>query len=192
MPSSNPLRFDESTVVVSALHFAAQKHRDQRRKDNVTPYINHPIDLLTILTCEADIRDPEVLAAALLHDTLEDTDTQPEELTQLFGVRIRDLVLEMTDDKSLSQAERKRLQQQHAPALSYKARLIKLADKTANLRDLIVAPPLNWSLQRKQEYFEWAKSVVDQIRGTHATLEGIFDQAYAGKPQGVPCSLHYP
>src|ERR1019366_10101548 len=166
-------------LIIKALAFAAHKHRDQRRKDvSASPYINHPIALADVLCNEGGITDENVLCTALLHDTVEDTETTPEELTQLFGKTISELVMELTDDKTLPKAERKRLQIEHAPHASYQAKLVKLADKISNLRDIAATPPEGWDFQRKQEYFDWAKAVVDQVRGTNASLEGIFDAIY--------------
>jgi guanosine-3',5'-bis(diphosphate) 3'-pyrophosphohydrolase len=170
-------------VILKALDFAAGKHRSQRRKDaEASPYINHPIALAHLLWNESGVTDPIVIVTALLHDTLEDTDTTPAEIEAHFGAEIRDLVMELTDDKSLAQAERKQRQIDHAPHLSRRARLAKLADKISNLRDMVSAPPANWSLERRQHYFEWAKQVVDQIRGSHPKLEAIFDAVYQQKP----------
>ena len=123
-----------------------------------------------------------MIAAALLHDTVEDTDTSFDELEREFGIEIRDVVAEMTDDKSLPKAERKQLQIDHAPYLTPRARLVKLADKIVNLTDMLVAPPDNWSKQRKYEYVQWGKRVIDPIRGTHSELEQLFDEVYR---QGV-------
>jgi guanosine-3',5'-bis(diphosphate) 3'-pyrophosphohydrolase len=122
------------------------------------------------------------LAAAVLHDTIEDTETSYEELRQRFGKEVADVVLEVTDDKSLPKAERKKRQEMHAPHLSRRAKLVKLADKICNLRDIITNPPADWPLERKQEYYEWAKRVIDGLRGAHAGLERIFDREYARKP----------
>lgn len=168
---------------ISAIAFAADKHRNQRRKDvEASPYINHPIALANVLANEAMIDDERVLIAAVLHDTIEDTDTTIHELNRLFGNEIGDLVLEVTDDKALPKADRKRLQIEHAATISRRAKLVKLADKTCNLRDIAASPPADWSLSRRQEYFDWAKAVVDQLRGVHPELERIFDEAYKGKP----------
>jgi guanosine-3',5'-bis(diphosphate) 3'-pyrophosphohydrolase len=177
------MRNKETRLLIDALAFAAEKHRTQRRKDpEASPYINHPIALARLLSIEGRIRDAKVLAAAVLHDTLEDTRTTYEELHERFGPMISGIVREVTDDKSLAAAERKRLQIEHAGELSRRARLVKLADKTANLRDLTHNAPPEWSLQRRRDYFEWAKKVVDKIRGTNKKLERAFDDAYAGKP----------
>lgn len=167
-------------LILSALAFAAHKHRDQRRKDlNASPYINHPITLANILCNEGGISDENVLCAALLHDTVEDTETSPEELTEVFGKTISDLVMELTDDRALPKSERKRLQIEHAAHASDQAKLVKLADKISNLRDIANSPPAGWDIARKQEYFDWSKNVIRGVRGVHAQLESVFDEAYS-------------
>jgi len=170
-------------LLFRALAFAAHKHRDQRRKDaEASPYINHPIALAEVLAGEGGVAEVEVLAAALLHDTIEDTDTRIEELERAFGARIAGMVMEVTDDKNLPKAERKRLQIVHAAGISPGAKLVKLADKICNLRDVADRPPAQWGLERRREYFEWAKQVIDGLRGIHPALEAAFDAAYLRKP----------
>jgi guanosine-3',5'-bis(diphosphate) 3'-pyrophosphohydrolase len=169
--------------LLAALAFAAHKHRDQRRKDvNASPYINHPIALADVLVNEGGVEEVEVLCAALLHDTIEDTDTTDEEVARVFGRRVADVVAEVTDDKTLAKAERKQLQVEHAAHISREAKLVKLADKICNLRDVADQPPQDWSMERRREYFDWAKRVVDRLRGVHPALEAVFDAAYARKP----------
>lgn len=169
--------------LLSALAFAAHKHRDQRRKDLIaSPYINHPIGLANVLANEAGVDDERILIAAVLHDTIEDTETTEQELIREFGNEVAVIVLEVTDDKTLSKAERKQLQIEHAATISQQAKLVKLADKICNLRDIVNSSPANWSLERKREYFEWAKAVVDGLRGVHPALERIFDDAYKLRP----------
>jgi guanosine-3',5'-bis(diphosphate) 3'-pyrophosphohydrolase len=168
------------SLLLKALAFAAHKHRDQRRKDaEASPYINHPIALADVLMNEGAVTDVEVLCAALLHDTVEDTATTHEELVNAFGSRIARIVAEVTDDKALPKSERKRLQVEHAATISREAKLVKLADKICNLRDVVERPPAKWDLQRRREYFDWAKQVVDRLRGVNARLEDAFDAAYA-------------
>jgi guanosine-3',5'-bis(diphosphate) 3'-pyrophosphohydrolase len=170
----------ELALLLKALAFAAHKHRDQRRKDaEASPYINHPIALADVLVNEGGVTDVEVICAALLHDTVEDTDTTHEELTDAFGARIARIVAEVTDDEDLPKEERKRLQVEHAASISQEAKLVKLADKISNLRDVVEHPPAKWDLQRRREYFEWAKNVVDRMRGAHPRLEAAFDAAYS-------------
>ena len=174
----------ELALLLKALAFAAHKHRDQRRKDaQASPYINHPIALADLLVNEGGVTDVEVLCAALLHDTVEDTATTPQELAEAFGSRVAGIVAEVTDDKKLPKAERKRLQIEHAAGLSPEAKLVKLADKICNLRDVAHRPPAQWDLARRREYFEWAKRVVDGLRGAHPRLEAAFDAAYSKRPE---------
>jgi len=179
------MTIDESDLklILKALEFSARKHKNQRRKDvEASPYINHPISLADILCNEAHVTDVNVICGALLHDTVEDTETEPEELASEFGIEIKNIVMDVTDDKSLLKHERKQAQIDHAPHISEAAKLVKLADKISNLRDVSTNPPPSWSLERRQEYFDWAKKVIDQIRGTHPQLESIFDDACSQKP----------
>lgn len=170
-------------IILQAAEFAANKHRNQRRKDHeASPYINHPLALAKVLASEAGITDPEVICAALLHDTIEDTETTAEELSAIFGEQIASIVLEVSDDKTLSKPERKQAQIAHAAHISKEAKCVKLADKICNLRDVAHCPPTNWTLARRQEYFDWAKAVIDQLRGADARLEAIFDQTYQLRP----------
>jgi len=175
---------EELSLLMRALAFAAHKHRDQRRKDlGASPYINHPIALADVLVNEAGVTDTEVIAAALLHDTMEDTETTVEELDQAFGSRVRKIVEEVSDDQILEKQERKRMQILHAPQLSNHARLVKLSDKICNLRDIVSCPPRGWNLQRRRAYFDWSKKVIDGLRGPNPELEEIFDEAYKLRPE---------
>lgn len=173
--NNNPLG-----LILKAAAFAAEKHVNQRRKDAcASPYINHPIMLANVLANKGGVTDPVTICAALLHDTVEDTETTWDELQQEFGIQITDVVREVTDDKSLPKAERKRLQIEHAATVSSHAKLVKLADKICNLHDIANTPPADWSVERKHEYFNWAKQVVDRLRGENEMLEMVFDAAYA-------------
>ncbi len=167
-------------LLLRAVAFAADKHRSQRRKDaDASPYVNHPIALANVLASEGGIADPVVLCAAVLHDTVEDTDTSEAELAATFGPTIAAIVMAVTDDKSLEKAERKRLQVVHAATISPPAKLVKLADKICNLRDILASPPADWPAARKQAYFAWAGAVVDGLRGVHPGLEAVFDDVQA-------------
>ena len=169
-----------TTLLLRAVAFAAHKHRDQRRKDvGASPYINHPIALATVLADEGGISDTTILCAAVLHDTLEDTDTSEAELVATFGPAITAIVMEVTDDKTLEKAERKRLQVEHAAHISHEAKLVKLADKICNLRAILASPPAEWPAARKEDYFAWAGAVVDNLRGVHPGLEALFDAVQA-------------
>jgi len=177
------MKRDGAKALVDAIAFAADKHRRQRRKDaEASPYINHPIALARVLTVEAGLTDPVLLAAAVLHDTLEDTETTYEELRERFGATVASVVLEVTDDKTLDKADRKRLQIEHAAGISRRAKLVKLADKICNVRDVASSPPSGWPLERRREYFDWARAVVERMRGTQRKLEKLFDEAYARRP----------
>jgi guanosine-3',5'-bis(diphosphate) 3'-pyrophosphohydrolase len=162
--------------VLAAASFAASRHRNQRRKGaDGSPYVNHPIDVAHELAATGGVEDVDVLLAALLHDTVEDTDTRPEELEERFGAVVRRLVEEVSDDKSLPKAERKRLQIEHAASLSPGAKLIKLADKICNVREVTLDPPHDWSTGRRRAYLDWAEAVVASLRGTNEALERAFD-----------------
>jgi guanosine-3',5'-bis(diphosphate) 3'-pyrophosphohydrolase len=170
-------------LVLRAAVFAAEKHRGQVRKGaDATPYIHHPIAVAQTLAEEGEVTDPELIAAALLHDTIEDTLTVHDDLVEAFGDRVANLVAELTDDKRLPKAERKRQQVEHAPHLSDGAKQVKLADKLCNVREIIASPPTTWSSERRADYFDWSKTVVDQIRGANRMLEQRFDEAYAKRP----------
>ena len=147
-------------------------------------YIHHPIQVMELIWSVGEIRERDILIAALLHDTIEDT-VKPttieeanlkQEISDLFGKEVLTMVLEVTDDKRNLNKVRKQLQIDHAPALSYGAKIIKLADKTANLQDILDNPPIFWSNSRKREYFEWAVKVVAGLRGVNPKLEERFDQ----------------
>lgn len=172
--------------------FAARKHRDQRRKNKkATPYINHPIGVAYNATHVGGITDIVTLQACLLHDTVEDTATTYEELVETFGKEVADVVMEVTDDKTLSKAERKRAQIEHVPHMSDRAKLVKLCDKLYNLRDFINDPPEGYTLERIQGYCVWSKMVLAGARGLNAPLEAALDEIFNGtfvfEGQTHPC-----
>ena len=170
---------DVTTVapLLKALHFAADKHRDQRRKNaEASPYINHPIEVAELLARVGGVTDIVTLQGAILHDTIEDTQTTPEELEDAFGAAVRAVVEEVTDDKTLHKLDRKRLQIEHAPELSERAKHIKLADKIANVRSVTFAPPAKWPLARRLEYLDWTEQVVGGIRGCNPDLERLYSE----------------
>ena len=158
--------------LLRATHFAAQKHESQRRKNTAaTPYINHPIEVAAHLNRVGDVNDEEILIAAVLHDTIEDTDTTEAEIRDQFGQNVLGLVLECTDDKTLEKAERKRLQVVNAPKKSDGAKQIKIADKTCNLKSILEDPPKGWAITRQLEYFQWASRVYDGLKGVNQALD---------------------
>lgn len=165
--------------ILQATHFAALKHTDQRRKNPAaSPYINHPAEVAWLLSSVGGIEDENVLIAALLHDTIEDTETSREEIVIQFGEHVARLVCECTDDKSLAKAERKRLQIENAPHKSHGAKCIKLADKLSNLKSMLSEPPLDWPVERQREYFIWAEKVVAGLRGVNLALEQELDKVF--------------
>ncbi|HEX5632490.1 MAG TPA: HD domain-containing protein [Gemmatimonadales bacterium] len=171
----------DTALLLRAARFAADKHRLQRRKDaDASPYINHPLAVADTLARVGGVTDVAVLAAAILHDTIEDTDTTPEEIERQFGAEVRALVQELTDDKRLPKEVRKELQVAHAAASSPGARLVKLGDKICNLEDITRTPPVSWDLARRREFFEWAARVAAGCRGTNDALEARLDEVLRG------------
>ena len=172
-----PEHGSDSARLLAAASFAAKKHRDQRRKGaDATPYINHPLAVAETLSDVGGVTDTDILRAALLHDTVEDTGTTLEELEDAFGLAVCKLVKEVSDDKDLPKDERKELQIEHAPKLSREAKSIKLADKICNIDDVLKNPPVKWSLDRRREYLRWAGQVVAGCRGSNPALEAHFDE----------------
>ena len=166
-----------NTLILKAAHFAAKKHRDQRRKDkHASPYIIHPISVALEISQIGGVDDPEILAAALLHDTLEDTDTKPEELEAKFGKKVCEYVLDVTDDKTLPKDERKRRQIEHAKKISKGAALIKLGDKISNVTDVINNPPEDWDINRRKEYLDWAEKVIENCPKVNDRMENKFQE----------------
>jgi guanosine-3',5'-bis(diphosphate) 3'-pyrophosphohydrolase len=176
----------ELPFILGALKFASEKHIHLRRKDeDKTPYIHHPIRVAELICRVGKINDPAVLSAALLHDVIEDTDAKEEEIIEKFGAEVAGIVKEVSDDKNLDKLKRKEMQIQHAPHLSYKAKLIKLADKICNVKDIGSHPPAKWDLGRKWDYIEWSQKVVAGLRGVNQSLEDLFDQTIADARQKV-------
>jgi guanosine-3',5'-bis(diphosphate) 3'-pyrophosphohydrolase len=164
--------------VLAAALFAAEKHASQRRKGAAgIPYINHLLEVAHMVSENSDPADTNLILAALLHDVVEDTPTTLAELEQRFGRDVAALVAEVTDDKSLPRETRKALQVQNAPYQSVRAQMIKLADKVSNLRSIISAPP-DWSYERKRQYFDWAKQVVDRLTAPDGRLKAEFNRVY--------------
>jgi len=162
--------------LLQAISFAAKKHSAQKRKGaNEQPYINHPLEVMNLLTSVGKIEDFDILIAAALHDTVEDTETKKEEIVELFGREVAEMVMELTDDKSLPKPERKQLQIEHAPHISDGAKQIKLCDKISNIRDVSENPPDGWSDERRLEYINWGEKVINGLRGVNQNLENYFD-----------------
>jgi (p)ppGpp synthase/HD superfamily hydrolase len=163
--------------VLRAARFAAERHATQRRKGAAAePYINHLIEVAELVSMVLAEPDTNLIQAALLHDTIEDTKTTREDLIDHFGSDVANLVVEMTDDKLLAKEERKRLQIENAPKKSERAQVIKLADKISNLRSILSSPPTDWDLQRQREYFTWAERVVGGLTKPNAILKAEFER----------------
>ncbi len=167
-----------------AVDFTAHNHVNQRRKgESAEPYINHVIEVAPMLAGATGGRDRELVIAGVLHDTIEDTNTTHEDIERAFGGEVANLVAEVSDDKSLEEGVRKRLQVERAPHKSDRAKMIKLADKTSNLRAIVASPPTSWTPERQRQNFEWAREVAHGCRGVNQRLEIWFDEAYAsGQP----------
>ena len=167
-------------IVLPAALFAAHKHAGQRRKgDAGEPYVNHLIEVASLVANAWPEPDANLVAAALLHDAIEDAGVTRDEIAGLFGEDVASLVSEVTDDKSLPKLERKRLQVEHAPHKSSRAGAIKLADKISNLRSILHSPPSGWDHERRKQYFEWAKKVVDGLAAPNQKLRAEFDATYS-------------
>ena len=165
------------TLILKAAQFAAEQHRDQRRKDiHASPYIIHPISVALAISQIGGVDDPEILAAALLHDTLEDTKTEPEDLEAEFGKKVCEYVLDVTDDKTLEKDERKSRQIEHAKKISKGAALIKLGDKISNVTDVINNPPVDWDINRRKEYLDWAEKVIENCPKVNDRMENKFQE----------------
>jgi guanosine-3',5'-bis(diphosphate) 3'-pyrophosphohydrolase len=169
--------FMKDALVLKAAQFAGQKHEGQTRDDrDKSPYIDHPKSVVRVIAEVGGINDPQILAAALLHDTLEDTDTTSEELKSTFGKRVCRLVEEVSDNKNLPKEVRKQRQIEHAAVISADAVLIKLGDKISNVIDVTDIPPADWSLERRKEYLDWAEAVIDNCSKVNSALERHFAQ----------------
>lgn len=172
--------------LLAAAHFAADRHRDQRRKGaRNTPYINHPLEVADRIVRVGGVDDVDVLAAAILHDTIEDTETTADEIERAFGPVVTALVLEVTDDRSLTSMERKRLEIEHASTLSPDAKLIKLSDKISNVADMETNPPSHWSRQRMRDYLDFAEQIAIGCRGANAALEAEFARVLAHTREAI-------
>jgi len=166
-------RMSNRAIVFEALDFAARRHRDQRRKGpGGAPYVNHLIEVVRLLSVVAGVEDPEVLAAGALHDVLEDTKTQPEELTEHFGSRVTNLVRSLTDDRTLSRETRRAITLKHLSIAEEIVRLIKLADLTSNVAEL----PSDWDHERRQTYLDWSARAAQLCFGQSEALDRLYQQ----------------
>ena len=172
----------DTATLLRAAAFAARVHSGHRRKGaSAEPYVNHVIEVAEILASHG--APAEVVIAGLLHDTVEDSDADPDPITHdrlvaEFGEAVARLVAEATDDKSLPKETRKALQVKHAPAKSAGAKMLKLADKISNLRAIMASPPASWDHARRVEYLGWAGRVAVGLKGASASLDALFDTTY--------------
>jgi guanosine-3',5'-bis(diphosphate) 3'-pyrophosphohydrolase len=164
--------------VLQAADAAARWHAHQRRKGTAAePYINHLLEVAMLVAEATDGNDPELVTAALLHDAIEDQEVPHGVIAETFGEEVAALVDEVTDDKSLPQSERKRLQVENAHKKTDRAKVLKLADKTSNLRAIAASPPPDWSVKRRLDYIRWAREVVAGLMGVSPLLEQEFERA---------------
>lgn len=178
--NSEPIPAGPVQRIFAAAKFAAEKHAYQKRKGAAAePYVNHVIEVAQLVAESSDELDANMVMAALLHDTIEDTPTTREELDAAFGSDVASLVVEMTDDKSLPKDIRKELQIKDAPHKTPRAQVIKLADKISNQRSLLTSPPADWSEARRRAYIEWCRRVVDALSAPNPVLKAEFDRTYA-------------
>lgn len=167
-----------TAAVLQALHFASTRHHDQRWKGTALPYHHHLIGVLDLLSRVGGISDATTLVAAALHDVVEDTKTTREELATHFGQAVASIVEELTDAPDLSESARRSAQVAKAGSMSPAAQVIKLADKLANIRDVLHYSP-QWTAEERRAYIGWGAAVVDALRGINPPLEAAFDQLLA-------------
>lgn len=176
-PEERPCSATSVQQILAAANFAAQKHAQQKRKGVLAePYINHLLEVAELIAASNDELDTNLIIAGLLHDTVEDTVVTLQELKNNFGDDVASLVAEVTDDKSLPKEIRKKLQVETAHKKSRRAQILKLADKISNLRSILTSPPVGWSLERKQQYFQWARQVVSAIQEPNPYLKAEFEK----------------
>jgi len=177
---------NDTVLITHALRFAAERHSSQRRKGQAKePYVNHLAEVSELVADATEGKDVNLIAAALLHDTIEDTETSSDELVATFNNDIAQLVADVTDDKSLPKQDQKNLQVVNSRAQNMRVKLLKLADKTSNLRSLANSPPENWNTERKQAYIDWAIKVAAGLKGVNPWLEERFDEALRGAQQAL-------
>ena len=177
-------------TVLRAADATARWHVNQRRKGAAQePYVTHLLEVAMLVAEATAGADVNLIAAALLHDAIEDQAITREEIASQFNDDVASLVVEVTDDKALPKAERKRLQIKHAPKLTPRAKILKLADKISNLRSLATSPPADWPMQRRADYVIWTTEVVQGLRGASGLLEQEFDRAAADAEQAIPLAV---
>ncbi|HEC60508.1 hypothetical protein LCGC14_0950780 [marine sediment metagenome] len=150
---------NETSQLIEAFLFAAQAHKEQRRKGNGgAPYINHLIEVVSLLSSTAKVDDTDILIAAALHDILEDTPITVTEITKRYGSNVLSYVQAVSDDKALTLIERRAKQLKSMNESSDPIKYIKLADHCSNIASL----PPTWDKQRLKEYIGWSQSVAEK------------------------------
>jgi len=169
---------NHTTLLMKAAFRAATWHSAQRRKGTAAePYINHLLEVANLVAEATGGDDTNLVVAALLHDAVEDQPVSRATIAAEFGEEVAAVVMEVTDDKSLPKAERKRLQIENAPHKSPRASIIKVADKISNLRALASSPPADWPMERQLAYVQWARDVVARLPVDNAFLLRNFAEA---------------
>lgn len=185
-PAATPQELPTLPLIMRAAQFAAERHKTQRRRGAARePYVNHLLEVANLLATATDGRDPDLVIAGLLHDLIEDQGISSDDIARQFGIGVAALVLEVTTDKTLSEVERNRVQIVHAAHKSPRARMLRIADLTSNLRALRQSPPTDWSVERQRDYFRWAHDVVAGSRGLSPHLDAAFDEAFS---TGLPAA----
>jgi GTP diphosphokinase / guanosine-3',5'-bis(diphosphate) 3'-diphosphatase len=178
-PGGGPT-INECLQVLKAADAAARWHVHQRRKGSAQePYINHLLEVAVLVADATGGSDTNLIIAALLHDTIEDCEVPRELIAEMFDDDVASLVGEVTDYKSLPKEVRKRKQVEASSNKSARAKVLKLADKTSNVRAIAASPPEAWSIERRKEYVDWSRAVVRGLRGVNQELENKFDEAAA-------------
>ena len=164
-------------MILKALNFAREKHEGQFRKDEFQrPYIVHPVGVYGLLF-NAGIENEDVLCAALLHDTIEDTNTTFDELAIEFNIEVAGLVGEVTNNPAISKAKQKLMQLEDAPYMTNGARLVRFADKINNLNDIAEFPPVGWDKAKKDRYVEFCKELIPLLNIDNEYLNKKFKEA---------------
>ncbi len=165
--------------IARAEAFARQRHAGQTRKGAARePYASHLAEVAEFVARHGG--DEDAIAAAWLHDTVEDCPpTSHDEIAMLFGVVVAGVVREVTDDKALPKAERKARQLAGAAQKSARAALVKLGDKTSNVRSVAESGPVHWDLARSLAYLDWAADVVAALPEGNSAARKEFETVLA-------------
>lgn len=164
--------------LAQAIHYASGQHIGQLRKNAAAdPYIVHPFEVMNVLRM-CDVLDVDTLCGAILHDTVEDTGSTPEDIEKLFGTKVREIVMECSDDKSLDKVTRKKLQIEHSKNISREAKLVKLSDKYSNIKGLLTEPPATWSHDEIMGYVRWGFVVCQNLYGQNEKLDTLMKNIF--------------